>query len=210
VRGVEKKQFLPKDRVLSGGELAKFGAVLRDKATTYPAAATVARLLALTGLRYAEAPGLRWAEVDHAAGVLRLEESQTGRSVRPCGKSAQRLLESLPRNETSWIFPDSFGTGPAHSRTLIADLFNAAGLADARSHDLRRTFGSTAADLGYSDGTIGDLLGHARRGVTSRHYIRRADPMLSAAADKVSETIARLLDGESGEVVSLQAREGFR
>jgi hypothetical protein len=30
----------------------------------------------------------------------------------------------------------------------MADLFDVAGLADARSHDLRRTFGSLAADDG--------------------------------------------------------------
>jgi hypothetical protein len=60
--------------------------------------------------------------------------------------------------------------------------------------------------MGFSDGTIGDLLGHARRGVTARHYIRRADPMLAGAADKVSEAIARMLDGNA---VSL-ARVGSR
>ena len=32
-----------------------------------------------------------------------------------------------------------------------------AGLRDARSHDLRRTFGSIAADEGYSDATIAEL-----------------------------------------------------
>lgn len=57
--------------------------------------------------------------------------------------------------------------------------------------------------MGFSDGTIGDLLGHARRGVTA---IRRADPMLAGAADKVSEAIARMLDGNA---VSL-ARVGSR
>src|SRR5262249_24609907 len=69
----------------------------------------------------------------------------------------------------------SSGTGSADFKKTIAALFNAAGLHDARSHDLRRTFGSIAADEGYGDSTISELLGHARRGVTARHYIRRTD-----------------------------------
>ena len=46
---------------------------------------------------------------------------------------------------------------------------------------MRRTFASVAADMGYGDATIAELLGHARRGVTERHYMRRSDPVLSRA-----------------------------
>lgn len=76
----------------------------------------------------------------------------------------------------------------------IASLFNEAGLHDARGHDLRRTFACFAADGGYSDATIAELLGHARQGVTSKHYIRRPDAALIAAADRVSDRIAAILD----------------
>ena len=64
-----------------------------------------------------------------------------------------------------------------------------------------------AADEGYSDATIGELLGHSRRGVTARHYIRRPDAVLVAAADRVSGTISELLDGKTQEhnVVDLAA-----
>lgn len=160
----------------------------------------------LTGLRYSEGAGLRWAEIDHAAGMLRLEESKTGRSVRAIGKPAWRLLESLPRGETEWVFPSALGTSAAFLRTPVAMLFDAAGLADARSHDLRGSFASIAADMGFFDGMIGDLLGHARRGVTARHYIWRADPMLLAAADKVSEAIARMLDGDAVSLTRVGSR----
>jgi integrase len=86
-------------------------------------------------------------------------------------------------------------------------LFDAAGLSDARSHDLRRTFGSIAADEGYSDATIAELLGHARRGVTHRHYIRRPDAALIAAADRVSARIVAALTArdDRAEVVPLRS-----
>jgi integrase len=92
----------------------------------------------------------------------------------------------------------------------IAALFNEAGLHDARGHDLRRTFASLAADEGYSDATIGELLGHARQGVTRKHYIRRPDAALIAAADRVSSRIASLLDRgtEASTVIPFPASVG--
>ena len=95
------------------------------------------------------------------------------------------------------MFPNRGGTGRADLKKALAGLFEAAGLAGVRSHDLRRTFASVAADEGYSDATIGELLGHSRRGVTARHYIRRPDAALVAAADSVSALIAAALDENS-------------
>jgi integrase len=90
----------------------------------------------------------------------------------------------------------------------LGALFDAAGLHDARGHDLRRTFASMAADEGYGDATIGELLGHARSGVTARHYIRRPYAALIAAADKVSARIAALLDGRHAASVVELRRHG--
>ena len=76
-----------------------------------------------------------------------------------------KILELLRNRALSnWVFPNWKGNGSADLKKSIAALFDAAGLFDARSHDLRRTYGSIAANLGYSDATIGELLGHARRG----------------------------------------------
>jgi integrase len=65
-----------------------------------------------------------------------------------------------------------------------------------------------AADLVFGDATIAELLGHARRGVTERHYVRRSDPVMVAAADKVAGAIAAALAGGSplAEVVTLAPR----
>jgi integrase len=80
-------------------------------------------------------------------------------------------------------------------RKPIAAIFDSAGLSGARSHDLRRTFASTAADLGFGETTIAELLGHARRGVTEKFYIRRSDPILISAADRVSDFLNSALGG---------------
>src|SRR5690348_492751 len=98
---------------------------------------------------------------------------------------------SIPHTSDTWVFPNATGTGSADLKKEIAALFDGAGLQDMRSHDLRRTFASVAADEGYSDATIAALLGHSQRNVTARHYIRRPDSALVAAADRTAGRIAR-------------------
>jgi integrase len=128
------------------------------------------------------------------------------RQINPADrKSALELLSALPRGQSEWVFPNRDGSGSADLKKPIAALFNLAGLPDARSHDLRRTFASLAAEEGYGDATIAELLGHARRGVTARHYIRCPDAALVAAADRVAARIESMLDGGEAEVVPITA-----
>src|SRR3954447_15820224 len=195
-RGVETARGEAKDRNLSTEELTALGRVLKRQQNEMPAAVAALRLIALTGLRREEVCGLRWREVDEGAHCLRLESTKPGRSIRPIGKPALDLIRAQPREEgVEWVFPRADRQGSADMKKPFAALFDAAGLKDARSHDLRRTFGSIAADEGFGDATIAELLGHARRGVTARHYIRRPDSALIAAADRVAKRIAAALEG---------------
>jgi len=216
--GVETAKAGTKDRVLSAEELKALGTAIEAARAKAPLAADALRLIALTGLRREEACGLRWSEVDIDGSCVRLAETKTGRSMRPLGSPAVALLRHLPELDPVFVFPSSRSRDPksghavraADLKKAIADIFNAAGLADARSHDCRRTFASVAADEGFGDGTIGELLGHARRGVAAVHYIRRPDSALVAAADRVSRRIDAAMRG-GAEVVDLkEARGGKR
>jgi integrase len=208
-RGVETARGEAKDRVLSGDELRALGKVLDENATRLPMASSALWLIALAGLRREEACALKWGEIDAAGSCLRLEASKTGRSTRPLGQAARGLLGSLPRLSERWVFPNRGDTGSAELKASIASLFDAAGLVDARSHDVRRTFATLAADEGYSDATIGELLGHARRGVTARHYIRRPDAALVTAADRVAARIEMMMrGGRDADVLPLRPAAG--
>jgi integrase len=133
--------------------------------------------------------------------------TKTGRFTRPVGKTALELLQSIPRRHAQWVFPNRDGSGSADLKKQIANLFDAAGLSDARSHDMRRTFASVAADEGYGNATIGELLGHKRRGVTARHYIGRPDAALIAAADRVARRIRSYMIDAAAEVVPIPSRD---
>src|SRR5690606_12592063 len=84
VHGVERYRGAPRDRVVTADELKALGKALVDAEGTVSAnAITCARLIALTGLRHAEATGLQWSEIDFAGRCLRLADTKTGASLRP-------------------------------------------------------------------------------------------------------------------------------
>ena len=72
-------------------------------------------------------------------------------------------------------------------------------------HSLRHAYGSIAGDLGYSDLTMGALLGNGKGSVTASYV--HLDRILIAAADQVSRWIwaAMTADDLSTEVVAVPA-----
>ena len=198
VRGVEKHVARPRDRVLSATELHRLGDTLKEMRDHYPMARAALRLLALTGLRQNEAVRLRWPEIDATGTCLHLQETKTGRSTRPLARLAYEHLNTLPRVHDEFVF------GGGELKKQIAKVFDAAGLHDARSQTLRRTFASSAAELGYGDATIAEMLGHARRGVTERHYVRRPDTVLIEAASRTAELIDARLNGREAAVITMR------
>jgi len=73
-------------------------------------------------------------------------------------------------------------------------------------HGLRHAFASVADDLGFTEATIGALLGHGGSGSTTRGYIKKADASLVMAADRIAGRINDMMAGravETGEVIDL-------
>jgi integrase len=103
------------------------------------------------------------------------------------------------------------GREPCHEECLAAamtrklDLLT--GLADVRIHDLRHSFASGAVALGESLPMIGKLLGHTQVQTTARYAHLAADPV-KAAVERVSTSIAALINGQTGEVVRLLPKVG--
>ena len=106
------------------------------------------------------------------------------------------------------MFPARSGSGHLIGIARVLDyLCERAGLEDVSPHTLRHTFGSIAAELGFSEITIAGLLGHASRGVTQR-YSHVPDTALQAAADRVSARIVAALNGKAeAKVLRMQRRE---
>ncbi|GJE40444.1 tyrosine-type recombinase/integrase [Methylobacterium persicinum] len=203
--GVRRPADAKRTRRLTAAEYGALGRALdamEAQAGRWQGVAAI-RLLALTGCRRQEVNGLRWPEVDMDGCALRLTDTKEGGSVRPLGIAARRVLAGLPRlPREPWVFPAVRGSGPFGGLPGVVDrVMEAAGLDDVTAHTLRHSFASMAGDLGFSDATIGAMLGHAGGTMTSR-YVHHLDAVLVSAADKVSKAIAAAMGGPPGAAES--------
>lgn len=200
--GVKKPAIGKRERRLTPTEYAAFGTALNEAGLDETKAwqgVDALRFLALTGCRLGEAINLRWAEVDIKNSLLVLEDSKTGKSVRPLGATAVALLKRLAAGSNyEFVFPsDTMENRPyAGIKRFYRALFKAAGLEGVTPHVLRHSFASVGADLGFSDSTIGSMLGHTGSGITSR-YTHRLDSVLIAAADQIAHEVEKQMAGKA-------------
>jgi site-specific recombinase XerD len=195
VRGVVRYADGRKERRLSDAEYRALGNGLEAAPDFWPPAVAATRFLALTGWRSGEAIGLRWRDVDLERRTARLPNTKTGISMRPLPQAACDILTELGRRSAdALVFPPSKGKGTMSGFpgffarvTKLGELPD-----DITPHVLRHSFASVAADIGYSEPTIAALIGHRGATITSR-YVRSADAVLLAAADKVAEAVRGMI-----------------
>jgi integrase len=197
--GIRKPADGVKKRRLSDDEYRLLGQTLQEKAADeqFKTTVQILRYLALTACRRGEAIHLKRSEVDVDASCLRLVDSKEGASVRPVGLPVLDLLAPLVADESQgFVFK-----GTVEGKPLIGfpklwkKLFKDTALAGVTPHVLRHSFSSIANDLGFTEATIGALMGHSRGTVTGR-YIHTVDSLLVMAADTVAGHIQGLLDGK--------------
>jgi len=157
-------------------------------------------LALLTGMRLGEILGLRWADVDRAAGVLwirqvrqrgtpvRFGPPKTHRSRRPIAldeairaaldRQAARQTECRAVLGTDWPQTDLVVTtqvGTPSTHRLVHRAFRTAtqrvGLPPIRFHDLRHTHGSLLRQAGADWRVIADRLGHSQVSFTAQVYL---------------------------------------
>lgn len=201
--GVKRPAGNRKDRRLSPDEYRALGKAIAAAELETQQAISSIWLLALTGCRRNEVESLQWSEVDIAGEALRLADSKTGASVRPLSKRAIDVLQNVERvEECPYVFPAArkaegyFGS----LRSAVRRITAAAKLEGVTSHTLRHSFASVGDDLGFTEATIGAVIGHASHSITSR-YIHKLDSALVATANTIAEEIFRQMSfsGEQGE-----------
>lgn len=196
VHGIETHAYASRHRRLAPEEFSRLGRALGSMPEeTWPMAIAATRFLLVTGWRRGEALGLKWAEVDLAARTARLGDTKTGASMRPLSGAACRILEALPRLGPL-VFPsasDAHRPMAGFNRVWLRIAARAQMPPDVSPHVFRHSFASEAADQGFSELTIGALLGHAKGSITSK-YVHSADAVLLAAADAVADRIVAQLE----------------
>ncbi|MCR5857217.1 site-specific integrase [Mesorhizobium sp. J428] len=208
-----------RDRYLTIDEISRLGKAFDapEQEGANVKALNIARLWALTGCRRDEIAALRWGEVDFGRGLLILDDSKTGKSLRPLGAAAVAPLDSIGKRPGSgFVFPAERGDGHYQgTKGVWTKVVAQAGLAGVTPHTLRHTMGSTAVSTGEALALTGAILGHANMRSTAIYAHMQNNPSRRAAS-RVSRKIAAALAGatkgsarrEESTSPSLQLIEG--
>lgn len=209
VRKIERSRETARDRVLSADEMARLAVALAEMEADKPAAVTLIRFLAVTGLRVGEARVIEWEHLDTATGRLVIPESKTGRRWHTLPAPAVQILASLPRIG-QWAFTTG-GRAPLTYRTVrtaFQDACRRASIEGAQLHDLRRGVVSAAARSGANVAVLQQLLGHRTPQMALR-YARELQNPVQATREAVAGQMAAILEGrKGGDVVPLERRRG--
>jgi integrase len=184
-----------RDRVLSGGEVAKVWRALGEDQFS-----DIVRLLVLTGQRREEIGGLRWSEIDFDRGVIALPPARTKNKrlhELPLSRQARAILERQPRRgDRDFIF----GLGRAGFTSWSdgkAVLDERAKLkADWRLHDLRRTAATMMAEIGVLPHIIEAILNHVsghRAGVAGVYNRAKYEAEMRQALERWAEHVQTII-----------------
>ena len=195
---IEKNKEKQSQQRLSDQQLENLGSLLRNQtamASEHPSVRHAIKLLLLTGFRKSEALTLKWDYVDFDGKCVRFPDSKTGPKQLPLNPSTLAHLSGLKANSRSeYVFP-----GKKMGRPLVnlqqpwKRICRRLGFKKVRIHDLRHTFASKLADLGYSIPMIAALLGHKNLTTTAR-YTHLSTAPISEATSRVGTNIANLID----------------
>lgn len=209
---IERKQISP----LTPEEARKFLAAIRG----HRLEALFSVALAL-GLRQGEALGLRWEDIDFAAGTLRVNHQlqriggrltlvppKTDRSRRTLvmpsmiverlreheGRQvAERLWAGSKWRESGLVFGNLSG-GPTQARRVIEQFHKAlaeAGIRHIRFHDLRHSCATLLLVQGVSPRVVMDVLGHSEIALTMNAYSHVVPELQRDAAQRMQAILER-------------------
>lgn len=158
----------------SEAELAAIGVQLESAP---PLLRILFTMLLASGRRISELLNARHEDLDQEACTLLIRQTKGGGTfLLPCSPEfmaayVELLTYAIPGNP--FLFPAKKGNGPMGAPyRLLKKLLAAAGITERRTfHDVRRSVGSEASQLGIGLMDIARSLDHADATITARHYI---------------------------------------
>lgn len=170
-----------RDRFVKPDELPNLWQAIQEEPNVFVRAALFVSIL--TGARREEVLTMKWADLDTTQGLWRIPETKSGRvHLLPLPRPVLAELQKLPRFDgNDYVFAGRWRrshlvnvTAPWHR------IRQAAGIADVRLHDLRRTLGSWLVAQGHSLPLIGKALNHSSVSTTQVYARLQLDPVREA------------------------------
>lgn len=183
-------RYVPKRTWLTREQVAEVCAQLA------PHRAAWVVLAAWSGGRRSEVERMTWADVDLAAGRIRLPGTKTAKSLRwmPLAEELRAALDATPREAR---------TGPLVRAwpSVVRDLAvacRAAGAPRVTPNDLRRTFASWLKQAGVDSLTVGRMLGHSTSRMVELVYGHLDDAAYRRAVESIG-TVTRVYRASAPE-----------
>jgi integrase len=139
-------------------------------------------MLILTGARKREVLDARWEDFDFEHRHWRIHTTKLGKPrFVPMSDGVVALLDSVPRFDCEWAFPNPKTCKPYvsifHSWNTARRLTD---LSEVRIHDLRHSYASFLVNAGRSLYEVQRLLGHTQIKTTQRYAHLSHDTLLDA------------------------------
>lgn len=191
-RAGKRQDFLSADDV---AQLGRAFAELEAEGCN-PLGIAILRLLLLTGARPGEIERLKWSEVDFEQGYLRLAESKTGYSIRPLSRAAAKVLKSVPRTSSKFVFPATRGEGHFTNSKKIWNLARTrANLPDRVRYHARHGVATLALSEGVDPVSVAAVMGHAGPRTTLSTYAHVVNERAANAAETIGQKVASAMTG---------------
>jgi integrase len=177
--GVQKFKEKSRERFLHPDELPKLYAALDDSTM-----ADFFKMSLMTGARRGNVQAMRWEDVSFDRAEWRIPETKNGQpQTVPLSPESVRILarRMSVANGSPFVFPAR--SGGSHLQSPNREwrrVCKAAGIADLRLHDLRRTLGSWMTGAGVSTSIVGKTLGHKSQAATAVYARVALEPVRNA------------------------------
>jgi len=190
-------------------------------------------LVATTGLRRAELAGLRWLDVDLAAGRVsprrprvvvdytvvesdaKTPKGRRSLALDPATLAALKAHRARQAEEKTIVgagyrdsglvftMPDGSPIHPQRISAWFLQHTRAAGLPRIRLHDVRHSYATAALAAGVPPKVISQRLGHATIAITMDTYSH----VIPGLDEQAAETVARLILGDGEVITDLSANK---
>ena len=178
-----------RERVLAKTELRQLWIATEELDPSWRA---LFQLCTLTAQRVGEVLHMRWDDIDESWWTLPATSAKNGKSHRvPLSPQALQVLSGLQRRG---LYVFSAPRAPERPLRAYRKAFKRAcaiaSVTNARPHDLRRTAASMMTSMGVSRLTVGHILNHTDRSVTSVYDRYSYDSEKRSALQLWADTVA--------------------
>jgi integrase len=145
-------------------------------------------LLLHTGLRLDEARTMLWSSVDFLKEAFTAYDTKNHKdhTLPMTAATKEMFVRRYDTKTGNYVFPSPLDSDKPMSASRTFDRVCGEVGFEFTAHDLRRTFATVAADLGYDINTIGSLLNHAKGGVTAG-YIQRTQKRFKNVLEAIQD-----------------------